>query len=111
MLLLYNDPTWYQKLSPEEMQKATEKYMAWMSRPFVKGGQRLQGVPGRFLYHRGARLSRGRQALARSSSSGLRRNDRSQTSLRDVRADAGAAVPASLFIWKHSLLPSKIRRA
>src|SRR5579862_9059568 len=49
MLLLYNDPTWYQKLSPEEMQKATEKYMAWMSRPFVKGGQRLQGDPGHVI--------------------------------------------------------------
>jgi hypothetical protein len=42
-LLLYNDPTWYQKLSPEEMQKATEKYMAWMSKPFVKGSGRLKG--------------------------------------------------------------------
>ena len=25
LLLLYNDPAWYQTLSPEEMQKATEK--------------------------------------------------------------------------------------
>jgi hypothetical protein len=29
MLLLYSDPTTWMKLSPEEMQKATEKYMAW----------------------------------------------------------------------------------
>ena len=39
LLLLYNEPNWLQKLSPEEMQKATEKYMAWMSKPFV-------GIPG-----------------------------------------------------------------
>ena len=29
MLLLYDDPSGWAKLSPEEMQKATEKYMAW----------------------------------------------------------------------------------
>lgn len=29
MLLLYDDPTGWAKLSPEEMQKAIEKYMAW----------------------------------------------------------------------------------
>ena len=29
MLLLYDNPTNWQKLSPEEMQKAIEKYMAW----------------------------------------------------------------------------------
>ena len=49
LLLLYNDPTWYQKLSPEEMQKATEKYMAWMSRPYTKGGTRLQGDAGHVI--------------------------------------------------------------
>jgi hypothetical protein len=49
LLLLYNDPAWYQKLSPEEMQKATEKYMAWMSKPFVKGATRLQGDPGQII--------------------------------------------------------------
>src|SRR5579872_791323 len=49
MLLLYNEPAWYQKLSPEEMQKATEKYMAWTAKPFVKGSQRLQGDPGKVV--------------------------------------------------------------
>jgi hypothetical protein len=29
MLLLYDDPSGWGKLSPEEMQKAIEKYMAW----------------------------------------------------------------------------------
>ena len=29
MLLLYDDPSGWGRLSPEEMQKAIEKYMAW----------------------------------------------------------------------------------
>jgi len=29
MLLLYDDPSGWAKLSPEEMQKAIEKYMTW----------------------------------------------------------------------------------
>lgn len=29
MLLLYDDPSGWAKLSPEQMQQATEKYMAW----------------------------------------------------------------------------------
>jgi hypothetical protein len=49
LLLLYNESDWLQKLSPEEMQKATEKYMAWMSKPFVKGGTRLAGDAGRVV--------------------------------------------------------------
>jgi hypothetical protein len=32
MLLLYGDPSRWQKLSPEEMQKATEKYLAWVNK-------------------------------------------------------------------------------
>src|ERR1700733_8579946 len=49
LLLLYNDTTWYQKLSPEEMQKATEKYLAWKNKPFVTDSARLQGDPGRVI--------------------------------------------------------------
>ena len=49
MLLLHNDPSWYKQLSPEEMQKATEKYMAWSKNPFVKDGKRLAGDPGRVI--------------------------------------------------------------
>lgn len=49
LLLLYNEPNWLQKLSPEEMQKATEKYMAWMSKPFVRGGTRLKLEAGRVI--------------------------------------------------------------
>lgn len=49
MLLLYQEPGWFQKLSPEEMQKATEKYMAWTKKPFVKGAERLQMDPGKVL--------------------------------------------------------------
>ena len=37
MLLLYNDPSGWSKLSPEDMQKATEKYMAWTKKPSRSG--------------------------------------------------------------------------
>ena len=40
-LILYDDPTQWPKLSPEEMQKAIEKYRAWTQMPFTKGSQRL----------------------------------------------------------------------
>jgi hypothetical protein len=49
MFLLYNDPAWFTKLSPEEMQKATEKYMAWTKKPFVKASQRLAPDAGKVM--------------------------------------------------------------
>jgi hypothetical protein len=55
MLLLYNDPSWYKKLSPEEMQKATEKYMAWSKKPFSVGSQRLAGDPGKVIRGNGGK--------------------------------------------------------
>ena len=49
MLLLHSDPSGWQKLSPEEMQKAIEKYMAWTKKPFNVGSQRLGVDPGRII--------------------------------------------------------------
>ncbi len=49
LLLLHNDPSNMSQLSQEEMQKATEKYMAWMKKPFTKGGQRLTQNPSRVI--------------------------------------------------------------
>jgi hypothetical protein len=49
MLLLYHDPTGWQNLSPEEMQKATEKYMAWTKKPFVVDSNRLAADAGRVM--------------------------------------------------------------
>lgn len=49
MLLLYNDPTGWNSLSPEEMQKATEKYMAWMNKPFTVDAKRLAEDVGRVM--------------------------------------------------------------
>jgi len=49
MLLLHNDPASWQKLSPEEMQKATEKYMAWSKMPFTRDGKRLSSDAGRVI--------------------------------------------------------------
>ncbi|HTR37178.1 MAG TPA: YciI family protein [Bryobacteraceae bacterium] len=49
MLLLYDNSTNMQRLSPEEMQKATEKYMAWRNLPFAKDGKRLTPDSGRII--------------------------------------------------------------
>ena len=49
LLLLHDEPARMTKLSPEEMQKAIEKYMAWTKKPFYKGGKRLTQDPGRVI--------------------------------------------------------------
>src|SRR5579871_3346090 len=49
MLLLYNDPTKWMKLGPEEMQKATERYMAWTKKPFTRDSKRLADDPGKLI--------------------------------------------------------------
>jgi hypothetical protein len=49
MLLLYDDPSGWHKLSPEEMQKAVEKYMAWSKKPFVVDSKRLGEDSGRVI--------------------------------------------------------------
>ena len=49
MLLLYDDPTGWQKLSPEDMQKAIEKYMAWSKKPFTLDSKRLGEDSGRVI--------------------------------------------------------------
>jgi hypothetical protein len=55
MLLLYDNSKVWQKMSPEEMQKATEKYMAWSKKPFTTGGKRLEESTGKVMKpHAGA---------------------------------------------------------
>ncbi len=49
MLLLYDDPSGWAKLSPEEMQKALEKYMAWTKKPFMVDSKRLAEDVGRVI--------------------------------------------------------------
>src|SRR5262249_2072871 len=51
MLLLYDDQKGWDALSPEEMQKATEKYMAWTKKPFTKDSKRLGLDTGRVIRH------------------------------------------------------------
>jgi hypothetical protein len=50
MLLLYDDPTKWAKLSPEEMQKAIEKYFAWTKKPFIVDYKRLGDDAGRVIH-------------------------------------------------------------
>jgi hypothetical protein len=49
MLLLYDNPSNWQKLSPEEMQQALEKYMAWMKKPSTVDAKRLDPNVGKAL--------------------------------------------------------------
>ena len=49
LLLLYEDPSGWAKLSPEEMQKAIEKYMAWTKKPFAGDSKRLAPDTGRVI--------------------------------------------------------------
>ena len=53
MLLLYDDPSIWRKISPEEMQKAVEKYHAWSKKPFTRASQRLAEDPGRVIRSKG----------------------------------------------------------
>lgn len=49
LLLLYDNSAILRSLSPEDMQKATEKYMAWSKMPFTKAGKRLGMDPGKVV--------------------------------------------------------------
>jgi hypothetical protein len=52
MLLLYDSPAavqHFKHMSPEEMQKAVEKYMAWGKKPFTKDSKRLAEDAGRVI--------------------------------------------------------------
>ena len=52
-LFLYDDPSGWVKLSPEEMQQALEKYIAWGEKArkagFLKGSQRLAEDVGKVM--------------------------------------------------------------
>lgn len=55
MLLLYENPAAFRNMSPEESQKAMEKYMAWTKKPFTVDSKRLAQDPGRVIRSNGAR--------------------------------------------------------
>jgi hypothetical protein len=57
MLLLYDNPEKWKTLSPDEMQKALEKYMGWVRKPFTVDSKRLAPDPGRVLRSHGKRSS------------------------------------------------------
>jgi hypothetical protein len=55
MLLLYDNGSAFRSMSPEEMQKATEKYMAWTKKPYTVDSKRLAAEPGRVIRSNGGR--------------------------------------------------------
>jgi hypothetical protein len=60
-LFLYDDPTGWTRLSPEEMQKALEKYIAWSQKAtnngFLRGSHRLAEDAGKVI--RGTKVTDG----------------------------------------------------
>lgn len=60
MLLLHDDPGGFMSLSPEEMQKAIEKYIAWSDRLRADGvivdGYKLSDQPGKVVRRTGGRV-------------------------------------------------------
>lgn len=56
MLLLYSNPSGFQKLSPEEMQNALEKYMAWAKKPFTVDSKRLGIDAGKVIRSQAGQL-------------------------------------------------------
>ena len=58
MLLLYDNPTDWSKVSPEEMQKAIEKYMAWTKKPYTVDSLRLAADAGRVVRPEGGGKAR-----------------------------------------------------
>ena len=57
VLLLHNDGEAWKKLSPEEMQKKVEKYLAWRNKPFVVDGAGLVWDTGRVIRAKGDDVS------------------------------------------------------
>jgi len=55
LLLLHHNPSFMQGISPEEMQKAVEKYMAWTKKPFTVDSKRLAPDPGRVIRSNGGK--------------------------------------------------------
>jgi len=56
MLLLHSEPSGLMQLSPEEMQKALEKFMAWRVKPFTRDGHRLTDDSGRVMRSQGGQI-------------------------------------------------------
>jgi hypothetical protein len=57
VLLLHNDGEAWKKLSPEQMQKKVEKYLAWRNKPFVVAGAGLVRNSGRIIRANGTGVS------------------------------------------------------
>ena len=57
MLLLRDDRETWNNLSPEEMQKAVEKYYAWRKNPFVVDGKGLNAGTGRVLRKKNGKVN------------------------------------------------------
>jgi hypothetical protein len=55
LLLLHHDVNHMKDVSPEDMQKAVEKYMAWTKKPFMVDSKRLGPDAGRVMRSQGGK--------------------------------------------------------
>lgn len=55
MLFLYDNPADWKDVSPEDMQKAIEKYVAWSKKAFYVDSKRLAEDPGRVIRSSGGK--------------------------------------------------------
>ena len=56
-LLLYDNPGKWAQYSPEEIQKAIEKYFAWTQKPFTKASQRLGEDAGKVVRNTNGKIA------------------------------------------------------
>jgi len=57
ILLLRNDPSGWEKMSPEDMQKWMQRYIDWNNKPYVVQSDRLDSFTGRVMQKKDGKLS------------------------------------------------------
>ena len=125
MLLLHDNPAAFANVSPNDMQKVVEKYIAWGKKlreaGVMKAGDKLTDEPGKLMRRknnqvrvtdgpyseskellggycmiRSRQLRTGHRLRPRLPATRLRRNDRSPTSGRDVTSVPPGTAMASI---------------
>ena len=56
LLLVHGDPSRFASMKPEDAQKAAERYVAWVSKPFVVDSKRLARDAGRVMRATGGKV-------------------------------------------------------
>jgi len=57
MLLLRNDPSGWERMSPEDMQKWMQRYIDWNKKVFVVDSNRLDSFSGKVMQKKNGKMS------------------------------------------------------